>query len=178
MCIRWYVLVHQRVCKSSNINLIRILTFMHIPRLCFYFVACFKNHTLKGQAAETRTLLCYLYKTNFQSKSRVCNSTKNTSIRVLWPLCTCSVYIHTMMILSNHYLQNCRRSCGGMITVMFMALFFSKPRVYNSTSNNSIRVLWPLYTCSVYIRIMVKVSNHYLENCRSWGETNPTMPCK
>ena len=49
---------------------------------------------------------------NFLSKSRVCNSTNNNSIKVLWPLCTCSAYILTMVQVSNHYLENCRRSSG------------------------------------------------------------------
>ena len=48
----------------------------------------------------------------FLSTSRVHNSTNNNSIIVPWPLCTCSVYIVTMVQVPNHYLENCRRSCG------------------------------------------------------------------
>ena len=51
---------------------------------------------------------------NFLSKSRVCNSNNNNSIRVLWPSCTWSIYryILTTVQVSNHYLENCRRICG------------------------------------------------------------------
>ena len=34
---------------------------------------------------------------NFLIKSRACNSTNNNSIRVLLPLCTCSVYTLTVV---------------------------------------------------------------------------------
>ena len=37
--------------------------------------------TTKGEVAETQTQLCHVYKTNFQSKSRVHNSTINILIR-------------------------------------------------------------------------------------------------
>ena len=55
----------------------------------------------------------HVYKKNFVSKSRVCNSTNNNSNKILWLLCTCSVYILTMMQVSNHYFENCRR-CGDI----------------------------------------------------------------
>ena len=51
-----------------------------------------------------------MYKTNFLSKSRVCNSNNNNVIRVVWLLCTCLVHSFTMVQVSNHYLENCR-SC-------------------------------------------------------------------
>ena len=36
--------------------------------------------------------------------------------------------------------------------------------------------MWPLCTCSVYILIIVQVSNHYLENCKRSGvDTNSTI---
>ena len=53
------------------------------------------------EVAETRILPCHVYKTNFLSKSRVCNSYNNNLIRILWPLCTCSVDLLTMMQISN-----------------------------------------------------------------------------
>ena len=62
--------------------------------------------------AETWTLLYHVYKTNFLSKSRACNSTKNNLMRDMWTLCTCSVYILTLAQISNHDLENCRGSCG------------------------------------------------------------------
>ena len=53
---------------------------------CHHFllhVLCdFQTITLKT-VEETQTLLCHMYKTYFLSKSRVCNSTNNNSIRVL-----------------------------------------------------------------------------------------------
>ena len=52
------------------------------------------------------------------SKSRVCNSTNNNSIRDLLPLCTCSVYIFTIVQGSNHYLDNCRKSYGDKNNTM------------------------------------------------------------
>ena len=54
-----------------------------------------------------------MYKTDSLSKSRVCiSSTNNNSIKVLWCLCTCSVYVHTIVPVSNHHLEKCMRSCG------------------------------------------------------------------
>ena len=98
-----------RVCNSSNKNMIRVLW-----PLCTYpayiLIFCkFQIIILKtvGEVAETQTLLCHVYKTNFLSKSRVCSYTYNNWIKVL---CICSVYILAMVQVSNHNLENCR-SC-------------------------------------------------------------------
>ena len=74
------------------------------------------NHYLENYRswADTNLTMPIVYKTNFLSKSRACNSDNNNLIiKVLWPLCTCSVYILIMVQVSNHYLVNCRRSCRG-----------------------------------------------------------------
>ena len=81
------------------------------------FLLCCKFPTIilkTVEVAETWSLLCHVYKTNFLSKSRVCNSNNNNSIRILWPLCTCSVYILIIVQVSIHSLENCKRSCGEL----------------------------------------------------------------
>ena len=46
----------------------------------------------------------WLFMPKFLSKSRVCNSSNNNLIGVLWPLCTCPVYILTLLQISSYYL--------------------------------------------------------------------------
>ena len=78
------------------------------------------------EVAETGTLLYNVYKAIFLSKSRVCNSSNTYVIRVLWPLYTCLAYILTLLQVSNHYLENCRRSCEATNLAMpcVLEIFF------------------------------------------------------
>ena len=75
---------------------------MHMISQYSYFAASFKSFlNTVGGVAETPTLLGNVYNTNFRSKIRVCNCNNNKWIRVLRPLCIYSVYILTMMQVSN-----------------------------------------------------------------------------
>ena len=109
---------------------------MHTLNLYSYFAASFKSLPCKtvGKVADTWTILCNVYKTKFLSKSRLHNSTIYILNRVLWPLCTSSVYILTLVQVSNHYLENYRRSCGNTNPTMPCVLdnFPGKSRVSNS----------------------------------------------
>ena len=82
-----------RVHNSTTNDLITVLR-----PLCLLWCK-FQIITLKtvGDVAETRTIICHVYKATFLCKSRVYNSTINDLITVLWPLCTCSVYMLTMV---------------------------------------------------------------------------------
>ena len=114
----------------------------------------------------------------FLSKPRVCNSSNENLIILLWHLCTFPVYVLTLLQVSNHYLENCRRSSETptLLCHVYKAMFRSKLR-YVSRNKKIIRVQWPLCRCPAYILTLMQVSNHYLENCRrSCGNTNPTMP--
>ena len=160
-----------RVCNSTYDNLIRVLWALCTLSAHSLLWCTFQTIILKtvGRVAETRTLICHVYKTNFLSKSRVYDSNNNYSIRGLWPSCTCSVYILTIVQVLNHYLEP---------WILYQTNFPSKSRVCKSTNNNLIRVLWPFCTCSVIILTTMEVLNHYLGKCRrSCGDTNPAMPC-
>ena len=86
---------------------------------------------------------CNVYEAVFLSKSRVCNSSNKTFIRVLWPLCICTAYILTLLQVSNHYLENCREiaETQTLLCHVYKTNFQSKTRVSNSTNNNLIRIL-------------------------------------
>ena len=107
-----------RVCNSSIKNLITVL-WLYAHALSIFLLCCkFQILILKAvEVTETQTLLCHVYKAKFLlNKSRVCNSTNNNSIRVLWPLCICllCIFMHMLIMVqvSNHYLENYRRICG------------------------------------------------------------------
>ena len=76
-----------------------------------------------------------MFKTNFRSKSRACYSTNNNSIRVLWLICKWSVYILTMVQVSNHYFKNCREvvETRTLLCHVYKTIFLSKTRVCNSS---------------------------------------------
>ena len=54
---------------------------------------------------------------------------------------------------------------------VYKAIFLSKSQACNSSNKTLIRVLWPFCTCPAYILTLLKVSNHYHENCRSCRDT-------
>ena len=99
MCIRQIFWVNQGYVTLTIIiwsELFDLYAYAQSLRVYPSYGESFKlSITLKtvGGVEEIRTLLCHVYKTNFLSKSRVCNSINNDSISVLWPLCTCLVYI-------------------------------------------------------------------------------------
>ena len=49
--------------------------------------------------------------------------------------------------------------------------FLSKSRVRNSSNGNNIRALWSSCICYTYVLTLLHVSDHYLENCKSCGDT-------
>ena len=51
--------------------------------------------------------------------------------------------------------------------------FLRKSRVCDYSKKKLIRILWPLCTCPANILTLLQVSNRYLVNCRSYGDTNP-----
>ena len=112
MCIKSYFKVNQ----GNEILAIKHLS--EIYDLYAYaqpiFLLCCKLQIIIlktiGEVAETRYLLCHVYKVIFLNKSRICNSSKENSIRVLSRLCTCPAYLTTVQV-SNYYLE-CSRSCG------------------------------------------------------------------
>ena len=164
--------------KSRNVTL-AIKNWSELGDLYAYaqpiFLLCCKFQIIilktVGEVAEMRALLCHMYKVIFLNKSRICNSSNENSIRVLSGLCTCPAYLTTVQV-SNYYLEN-SRSCGDRNRTMACVyeFFLRKSWVCHSTNNSSIRVLWPLCTCSVYILTMVLVSTHILKTIGEVVET-------
>ena len=129
--------------------------------------------------ADTWTLLWHHLWAKLLNKSRACNSCNNSLIRILWPSCICYNNTFFVVPVSNHNHENCR-SCRDMnsTTQSKYGRFLSKWRLRNS-SNKKLSKFFDLYAqnCPAYILTLQQVSNHYLQNCRSCGDTSSILPC-
>ena len=107
----------------------------------------------------------------FLSKSRVCNSSNENLIRVLWSLCICPAYILTLLQVKTIILKTVDTA---LLCHVYEAN--SKFRVHNSSNKNLIRVLWLLYTCPAYILPCCKFLIIILKTVRGIAEIQ-TLLC-
>ena len=108
------------VCNFSNENLTRVLWPSCTCSAYIFILLQVSNQSLENcRNCWDTALLRHAYEAKFLSKSRVWNSSNINLIRVLWPLCTCPIYILTLLQVSNHYLENCR-SCGAHVQSIFL----------------------------------------------------------
>ena len=109
------------------------------------------------------------YFINILSKSRVCNSTNENLMRVLWPLCPCPACILTLLQVSNHYLENCKNCWDPNPTChVYEARFISKSWVCNASNRKMIRYLYadaqPIcLLCCKFLNITLKTEGGIAE---------------
>ena len=86
---------------------------MHMPNACLNCVAS-SNPCIKYCRRSCRDIEQYYSKVwcKYKCHLRGHNSTKTTSIKILFPLCKCSMHVWTVLHVSNPCVKYRRRSCG------------------------------------------------------------------
>ena len=102
-------------------------------------------------------------------------------IKVLFPLCTCSIHVWTVLLVSNHCIKYCRRSCGHTNSATKCEIW---PKyICHLRGHNSAIMTWIkfpfLYACSMHVWTVLQVATPSIKyGRRSCGDKNSTTNVK
>ena len=123
---------------------------------------------------------CSVIWSKYVCHSRGHKSVIHILIKILFPLCTCSMHIWNMLRVSNSCINYCRRSCGdtNSTTVWYDQIMFVIQGDNNSAMITWIKILFPfMQLFNAWLNCVASFKSLCQILQRSCGDENTTTKC-